>query len=114
MTDVLYFDGQCPLCTAEMARLRKLADADLVLSDIHDLRDDSLPPREELLRALHLRTGDGELITGLEANVAAWQHTSLGLFWRWLRWPVVRSIADRIYSRWALWRYQRLYSRGGA
>jgi predicted DCC family thiol-disulfide oxidoreductase YuxK len=110
MTDVLYFDGQCPLCTAEMDRLGKLADSGLVLRDIHELRDDTLPCRDDMLRTLHLRTAEGELLTGIEANVAAWQHTRMGLFWRWLRWPLVRPIAEKVYGRWALWRYQRLYA----
>jgi predicted DCC family thiol-disulfide oxidoreductase YuxK len=62
-----------------------------------------------LLRTLHLRTADGELLQGLEANVAAWQHTRVGFLWRWLQWPLVRAVAGRVYDAWALWRYRRLY-----
>ena len=114
MKDVLYFDGQCPLCTAEMDRLRNLADNGLLLHDIHELDDDSLPHRDVLLRDLHLRTAEGRLLTGIEANVAAWQHTRMGPYWRWLRWPLVRPIAEKIYGRWASWRYKRLYGQGNA
>ena len=110
MTDVLYYDGQCPLCTAEMGRLSTLADGDLRLQDIHATQDTTLPGKEDLLRNLHLRTADGHLLTGIDANVAAWQHTRFGLLWRWLRWPLVRPIADAFYRRWASWRFQRLYS----
>jgi len=110
MKDVLYFDGHCSLCTAEMDRLRNLADSDLLLRDIHELRDDTLPCRDDMLRTLHLRSAEGDMLTGIDANVAAWQHTRMGFFWRWLRWPLVRPIAEKVYGRWALWRYQRLYA----
>lgn len=109
-TDTLYYDGHCPLCTAEMARLGKLSDGGLELRDIHALQPDpALPDRETLLRNLHLRTADGRLLTGIEANVAAWQHTRLGPLWRWLRWPLIRPIADAAYRVWADRRYRRLY-----
>lgn len=110
-TDTLYYDGRCPLCTTEMARLGQLCDSGLELRDIHALAPDpSLPAREALLRTLHLRTADGRLLTGLDANVAAWQHTRLGPLWRWLRWPLVRPLTDGVYRLWAARRYRRLYS----
>lgn len=111
-SDTLYYDGHCPLCTAEMARLKKLAGPELALFDIHELPDDTnLPPRNIMLESLHLQTRDSELLTGLDANVAAWQHTRFGFLWRWLRWPLIKPIADLAYNRWAVARYQRLYSR---
>ncbi|MEQ9462181.1 MAG: DUF393 domain-containing protein [Haliea sp.] len=110
-TDTLYYDGRCPLCTAEMARLGQLCDNTLELSDIHAMAPDpSLPERDTLLRTLHLRTADGRLLTGIDANVAAWQHTRLGPLWRWLRWPLVRPVANVVYRLWAERRYRRLYS----
>lgn len=110
LADTLYYDGHCSLCSAEMARLGKLCDGRLELRDIHDLEPDpALPDRATLLRNLHLRTADGRLLTGLDANVAAWQHTRLGPLWRWLRWPLIRPIADAAYRLWAERRYRRLY-----
>lgn len=94
-----------------MARLEKLCDSGLELRDIHTLpHDTSLPDREQLLRNLHLRRADGRLLTGIDANVAAWQHTRLGALWRWLRWPLVRPVANAAYRLWAERRYRRLYS----
>jgi predicted DCC family thiol-disulfide oxidoreductase YuxK len=108
--DTLYYDGQCPLCTAEIDRLRQLADRSLALVDIHGLEDTAgLPGRAALLERLHLRRADNVLLGGLDANVAAWRHTRLGFLWAWLRWPLIRRVADAIYNRWAAWRYQRLY-----
>jgi predicted DCC family thiol-disulfide oxidoreductase YuxK len=109
--DTLFYDGQCPLCTAEMQRLRQLAGPGLALVDIHSLAvDAALPGRDVLLQSLHLRRADQQMLSGLDANVAAWQHTRLGFLWRWLRWPGIRVVADVVYGRWARWRYRRLYA----
>ncbi len=114
-TDTLFYDGRCPLCLKEMQRLGRLKDDTLALRDIHELPSDAagLPDRETLLRNLHLQRADGALLTGLDANVAAWQHTRFGPAWRWLRWPPVRLLADPLYRAWARWRYRRLYRDGG-
>lgn len=109
MTDTLYYDSHCPLCDKEVVRLRDLSGGELELRDIHTVDESGLPSRDRLLRTLHLRTGDGKLLQGLEANVAAWQHTRFGFLWRWLQWPLIRVVAGRVYDAWALWRYQRLY-----
>ncbi|MBP6382150.1 MAG: DUF393 domain-containing protein [Pseudomonadales bacterium] len=108
--DTLYYDGQCPLCTAEMVRLRRLSGPALALVDIHGLEETAdLPDRATLLERLHLRRADNMLLSGLDANVAAWRHTRFGPLWAWLRWPLLRPAADAIYNRWAAWRYRRLY-----
>ncbi len=108
--DTLFYDGQCPLCTAEMQRLRQLAGPELALVDIHSLQTDAaLPGRDALLQRLHLRRASQEMLSGLDANVAAWQYTRFGYLWRWLRWPGIRFVADAVYDRWADWRYRRLY-----
>lgn len=106
----LFYDGRCPLCTKEMARLAKLKDQQLQLADIHTLAPDPhLPDTDTLLRTLHLRMPDGRLLTGADANVAAWQYTRLGAWFRWMRWPVISSLVDRLYDAWARRRYNHLY-----
>ena len=110
--NTLYYDGQCPLCTREIAKLREVSDG-LELCDIHHVDDQRLPDRDTLLRELHYRDADGSLLVGLDANVAAWQHTRWGWLWRVLQWPLVRPLAERAYARWARQRYQRLYGLGG-
>ena len=107
----LYYDGACPLCSAEMNRLRTLQDGSLSLVDIHGAPDADRPASKQvLLENLHYVTRSGEVLTGIDANVAAWQHTRLGILWRWLRWPLVRPVADYLYTIWARRRYQRLYA----
>ena len=74
--DTLYYDGACPLCSAEIDRLCKFAGDRLVVRDIHALDEHgNLPDRQRLLARLHLRTADGEWLTGLRANIRAWEHT---------------------------------------
>ena len=109
-SDILYYDGSCPLCQREMSHLAKLKSEQLVLQDIH-----ALPPGNEgpdkttLLQNLHLKRGS-EWVIGLEANVAAWQYTRIGFFWRWLSWPLVKPLANWCYRRWAVRRYTKLYT----
>jgi predicted DCC family thiol-disulfide oxidoreductase YuxK len=106
----LYYDGACPLCRTEINRLRDAAGEAIALVDVHEMSPiKGLPSRQALLKQLHLRTSDGRLLVGLDANVAAWQVTSYGWLFRWLRWPGVRQIADKVYDYWAEVRYRRRY-----
>ena len=109
--DTLFYDGQCPLCAKEIATLRKLETGNLVFADVHvqSNRKGMLPEREALLRRLHLLTGDGHWVVGLQATVRAWSHTRLGFVFKPLLWPLVYPLASRFYSNWADRRYQRKY-----
>jgi predicted DCC family thiol-disulfide oxidoreductase YuxK len=109
--DTLYFDGTCPLCSKEIALLKKLSKNQVIFADIHTLSFDnpSTPSRESLLRRLHLKRGTGEWLIGLDANVAVWSHTSYGFLFKILRWPIIRSIADSIYANWADKRYVKRF-----
>lgn len=105
--DVLYYDGQCPLCSIEMGHLRKRACGNLELVDIHKATD--LPAsKESLLKRLHLKTQAG-LVTGLDANIAAWQYTSIGWLWHFLQWPIIKPIAAKVYDIWAERRFNKRY-----
>lgn len=103
---VLYFDGNCPVCSKEMKLLNKLKNADLELTDLWQANVEI--PQDELLRVLHLRTSNGNWLTGLDATVYAWRHTRLGFIFMPLRWPVLRQISDNIYSRWANKRFCKI------
>lgn len=109
-TSKIYFDGQCPVCTAEMCKLSDMADNGISVLDIHQLSNDfDGPSQEDLLKVLHLQTSAGKWLKGLDANVAAWQHTRWGWLAKPLRWPLIRNIADFIYYRWAENRYRKKY-----
>lgn len=107
-SEILYYDGQCPLCNAEMARLGAHQPVHLKVVDIHQEEMDEAV-KHQMLKVLHLKGADGSFKTGIEANIAAWEHTRWGWAWQWLKWPVVRWFAGRTYDVWAEKRYARLY-----
>ncbi|MDH3221643.1 MAG: DUF393 domain-containing protein [Gammaproteobacteria bacterium] len=99
--DTLYYDGACPICSAEIGKLAKFCDAKLVVRNIHELdADETLSGREQLLARLHLKTADGQWLTGLSANIRAWEHTPIGLLWRMLDWPIIRIFSNWAYEAW--------------
>jgi predicted DCC family thiol-disulfide oxidoreductase YuxK len=103
--DTLFYDGQCPICCTEVKRLEAQVDEDLVCVDIHSASNTPLD-KQALFSQLHLLKGDGQLLVGLEANVAAWQHTRWRSFANILLWPVIRWFAEVAYRGWLVW-YQR-------
>ena len=98
--DILYYDDNCPICSAEMARLANHHGDGLELSPIT-----SLPAQDQsaLRLELHLKTKDGEWIRGLEANVRAWQHTRYGNFANMLMHPAFHWLAELGYRTWLIW-----------
>ncbi|TNC80518.1 MAG: DUF393 domain-containing protein [Oleiphilus sp.] len=102
--DTLYYDGSCPLCTAEVCKLAKYTGDQLNLQDIHALetqeQSEALPDKQVLLDRLHLKTANGDWLVGVEANVRAWQHTPFAGFWRILNWPVIRVFSKAAYEIW--------------
>ena len=108
--DTLFYDGRCPLCMREVRLLMRIADSGLALVDLHSVADEpGQPTRLVKLTTLHLKTAGGEWLTGLDATVRAWSHTPWGFLLRFLRWPLIGSLADGIYRHWARRRYRRLY-----
>ena len=110
-SDTLYYDGNCSQCTGEMRLLMRLKNDSLKLINIHELTSPSPAlqmNKNDLLSVLHLYTGQGEWLKGLDANVRAWRHTYFGWLLMPLRWPVIGKIADKIYYHWAQKRASRL------
>jgi predicted DCC family thiol-disulfide oxidoreductase YuxK len=110
--DTLYYDGQCPLCSREMGVLGRMKNAELDLVDIHGLCAADMPPRNELLEVLHLKTSDGEWLTGVDASVRAWSSTRVGWIWKILKLPLISPVANYAYKIWAKRRYVNLYGDG--
>lgn len=108
--DILYYDGNCPLCLREIRTLKKLRDDRLQMINAHKYEPaGDEPDRQAMLLRLHMRTSDGEWISGVDATVRAWAHTRWGFAFKILRWPLIGSVADSAYRYWARKRYQRLY-----
>ena len=106
--DTLYYDGACPICRAEIGKLAGFTKGELELRDIHDPEvEDAGLDKATLLSRLHLRTADGEWITGLAANIRAWRHTPFGFLWRILDWPLINLVSHRCYELWLKHRRRR-------
>jgi predicted DCC family thiol-disulfide oxidoreductase YuxK len=81
----LYFDGDCPVCSREVAMYRRQPGADGVCwIDVARCEGADLGPgltREAAMARLHLRRPDGRLVSGAEAFAALWQALPS---WSWL------------------------------
>lgn len=97
----VYFDGSCPLCSAEITHYaskigaRKLHFVDVSAQGV-DLGSDLAV--EDAMSRFHVRKPDGELISGAKAFVEVWR---LVPGWRWMSRlagiPGVLPIMDALY-----------------
>lgn len=93
--------------------MRKHTRKKIDFVDIHEHKlDETHPSRELLLRRLHLRTTDSKWLVGLDANVHAWSYTPYGKILKVLRWPIIKTVVDCIYFKWADRRYTKRYECG--
>ena len=107
---VLY-DGACLLCRREIGVYRGLrplrSDMPVCFADVRDAAL-PLPPgttREQLLARFHVRSHDGQLLSGAQAFLALWAALP---GWRWLAWagrlPGVQWAMEHLYRVFLLWR----------
>ena len=107
---VLY-DGACPLCRREIGIYRGLqplrSDSPVCFADVSDAAL-PLPPgttRDQLLARFHVRSRDGELLSGAQAFLALWAALP---GWRWLallgRLPGAAWAMERTYRVFLRWR----------
>lgn len=102
---VLYFDGRCPLCVAEIKRLEaRDARRRLAFVDIAEPGFDPAPLGVDLPalnRELHASLPDGRMLTGVDSILAAQALTGRRWVVRLLRVPVVRGALALLYRRFA-------------
>lgn len=108
----IFYDGACPLCTAEINLLRELDNQkQLKLEDIHacDFRD-RFPHIDQIQadKILHGQLQSGEVIKGLDVTCLAWKLVGKHKWIQILRWPVIAFFADLGYLLFA--RYRRSIS----
>lgn len=105
----LYYDGKCPFCRAEMARLRGWDTASRM-----EFIDISLPGFDpaflgasmaDLNREMYSRSAGGTILVGTASILAAYELAGRSpLVWP-LRVPVLRSILSCLYRLFARHRY---------
>jgi predicted DCC family thiol-disulfide oxidoreductase YuxK len=104
---VLY-DGACPLCRREIGIYRGLQpNTPVCFADVSDTAS-PLPPgttREQLLARFHVRSREGQLLSGAQAFLALWAALP---GWRWLalvgRLPGAAWAMERSYRLFLRWR----------
>ncbi len=101
----LFYDGACPLCAREIAAL-KGHDVNNVISfvDINDQAQLSKYPHisySDAQAVLHAIDAQGNILLGLDANVAAWNCVGKMAWLNVLRAPVIKVIADFFYRMFA-------------
>ncbi len=107
---MLYFDGHCPFCAAEMGRLRKWDTAGrLAFIDISASGFDPASlglDMAALDRELHSRTAAGKMLVGVDSMLAA--YTLVGRAWLVfpLRVPLLRTCLAWLYRVFARHRYR--------
>jgi len=109
---VVLFDGGCPLCSREIKHYRRLRGADLIqwvdVSTTPNLQWLFGIDADTAMRRFHVRTAEGEWLTGAYAFAELWSHLR---GYRTLA-QVVRStralpVLDWAYRRFADWRFER-------
>ncbi len=106
----IYYDGLCPLCLREMQHLQRLdRTQQLDLQDINAADFAERFPNIDPLHAdriLHGELADGRLLYGLDVTVLAWRLVGRGRWVSFLRWPLIRPVADRVYLFFARHRHR--------
>ncbi|MBS3185939.1 DUF393 domain-containing protein [Pseudomonas vlassakiae] len=104
----LYFDGACPLCSREVAFLRRRSTAaKLILIDIDG---DGFDPRplgltiEQLRSCLHARFANDQWVTGLDATLWSWRAAGVGIWAAPLAWRPLRPFLSVFYRLFCLLR----------
>lgn len=109
----LFYDGTCPLCKMEMAHLMKRnKDHKLLFQDIYEPDFSQRFPQfdvDALNARIHAQFADGHVITGLDVTYQAWKAVGKGWLYAPTRWPVIRTLADWFYVKFADNRYTISY-----
>jgi predicted DCC family thiol-disulfide oxidoreductase YuxK len=104
----VFFDGACPICSREMAMVRKLdrnneiACMDIAARDF-DASDFGLDA-DALNRQIHGRLGDGRIVTGVEVFRQLYGILGFRRLVALSRRPWIAGLLDRCYATFAKYR----------
>lgn len=102
----VFFDGHCPLCTREVALLRRL-DRGAGRIRFTDIQDPEFSPaslgltHETLMRRIHGRLPSGEIIEGVEVFRRLYAAVGFRSAVALSRWPGVSQLLEAGYSLFA-------------
>lgn len=101
----VFFDGDCPLCTREIALLRRWDTRQRIrftdiAGDGFDARDYGTD-QQTLMAEIHGRTSDGEWVTGVEVFRQLYGAVGFDRTVRFTRLPAVAPALDFLYRRFA-------------
>ena len=104
---ILYFDGQCPLCSREIKKLKKSILEPISFVDVHEA---NLPQSQKVLflKKLHLFR-NGKVEVGFKANLSLWLATRYGWLFSVLKTPLIFKLCEGIYDFWAKHRFKARY-----
>ena len=110
MTPTILYDGTCPFCTTQAARLERLARGRVAIASTYapGVRE-RYPelPREGAIGELKLVDADGHMLGGAAAIARIFEIGGGTLRWlaRFYLLPVIRPMADWTYAQIARRRY---------
>ena len=105
----IFYDGNCPMCLAEMNHLKKFdVDNEIHLVNIH--QEDfatiySVVNVDDAMKILHAFY-DGKILLGLEVTHRAWTIVGKGFWVAPLNWPVIKTLSHWVYLGLAKYRHQ--------
>ncbi len=105
----IFYDGNCPLCLAEMQHLKKHDTKNLiVLIDIHQDNFEAQYPSVKFNDAMKVLHGkyQGKILLGLSVTHRAWTITGKGFWVAPLNFPIIKTIAHVFYLFFAKYRHQ--------
>ena len=107
----LLYDGGCPLCVREVTFLRRkdrnqsIRFVDIDAQDYSSEDWSGISYRQAMAR-IHAIQADGTVLTDVAVFREAYRLIGLGWLYAPTRWPVISSVADRLYAIWAARRLQ--------
>ncbi|MBK5936831.1 MULTISPECIES: thiol-disulfide oxidoreductase DCC family protein [Halorhodospira] len=108
---VVFFDGQCPVCSREIGLYQRLDTAGAVeWRDLHapGALDDTELTWDQAMQRFHCRDADGVMRSGVDAFALVWSYLP---YWRWAS-RIVRGLGlvrpmEPLYDWYARRRYSR-------
>ena len=106
---VIWYDSACPICSREIAIMRRLDWLKRIeFVDLHALGADCPLDPAILLARFHAQDVDGRVMSGAEAFGLMWRQ--IPLLWplgQLVRIPAVLALVERAYEQFLRWRSRR-------